>query len=321
VRTRPTGIRARVAVICVGASLLAISPLAAATTFPLPKPVSAKTLVTLVKSSTSITSTPSGLDPAIPSIPNDELGNTSYHASDGGCPTFSTACTYGKISSDRSVVLFGDTHAWMWLAAVAPEVARLGDKLQLIWKLGCPVAAIANHPEFPSDSGCSAWRTAEIAAIKREKPVVVLLAERTSDVYAPNGTTPITAAEWTAGLVSTISSLQGATTTIAVIGDDPEYDPAISPAVCLAHHRTTVQTCSTAVHNANRGWADNAPAEQIAARAEHATFIATTPWLCTTTACSEIVGTMAVYATWSDVSATYSAYLSGVMGTKIKSLI
>ena len=285
---------------------------AATTIFTLPTPGTATQISSHIASSAKITSIPKDLSPPLDEMSYDIMANTKYHASGQGCPTVSPSCTYGNKTSKHLVVLFGDSHAWMWLAAVNPAVRRNNFRLQLLWRAGCPVATL---PQFPN-AICNQWRSSTVALIRSEKPTLVLLSERTSHIH----TAPsifMTGAEWTAGLETTIAALKTATTNVAVIGDIPVYVDTLNPVKCLGLFPTAVKKCSTSRLNSLPDWADASAAEKAAAVHEGAGFIDPKPWLCGESTCYEIVGKTSVYYDWSHIAATYSGYLAGVMGSKL----
>lgn len=292
---------------------------AGATTFTLPKAATAAALSSAVKASTSITTIPSDMDPALASVASDSVTNTSYHARASGCLTISASCTWGDKHGHKSAYIFGDSHAWMWLASVVPALTKAGFQVHLVWMIGCPAAEVDVNVTSAGLS-CTTWRTSMLATIKAQNPNLVIFAERTTDVDLASGGL-VTPAEWTAGLEASIDAVQSRTTKVAVIGDNPAYVLAASPVPCLAEHPTAVQECATSTTGPNATWTDDEPAEKAAATATKATFIDPTPWLCSGTSCSPIIGKYAVYFDWSHITATYAAYLSGVMGTKLKPAI
>lgn len=299
--------------------VLATALPAGATTYALPKPATASALASEVRASTSITAIPTAMDPPLASVANDRATYTTYHARESGCRTISASCTWGDTKSHKIAVLFGDSHAWMWLPAVVPPLAKAGFKVQLVWMISCPAAEV--DVNVTADGiRCSTWRTSMLATIKGEKPALVMFAERTTDVDLANGDL-VTPAEWTTGLEASINAVKGRTTKVVVIGDNPAYVLAASPVPCLAAHPTAVQECATSTTGADATWTDDEPAEKAAATATGATFVDPTPWLCPGTRCSPIIGKYAVYFDWSHITATYAAYLSGVMGTKLKPAI
>jgi hypothetical protein len=295
-------------------ALLATSLLAgAAIVFPLPKPGSAALIAKDVAASDKINAIPSNLDPALANVSVDLMANTKYKASGQGCLTVSPACTFGDTKSKKRVVLFGDSHAWMWLAAVSPVMAKEGYKLELLWKISCPAATVTTL----ADPSCATWRASAITLINSEKPSLVLVSERTTNVHS-SASTFVTAKQWTAGLEVTLKKLQAPATKVVVIGDIPAFANATSPPGCLGIHPTAVQKCSTPVDNPLGQWRDASSSEKAAATKVHAGFIDPTPWICGATSCSEIVGSLAVYFDWSHITATYSAFLADNMGAKIK---
>jgi hypothetical protein len=315
------------------AVVLATSVLVLATALPaagvvirLPKAGTAAQVKKLVAASTSIKKVPKNLYPSLANVGEDFLSFTSYKTPfPGGCLTVGAAhCTFGDTTSKKLVVLFGDSHAWMWLAAVDPILKKEGYKLELLWRPSCPAATLTlyNDENDPSqyDTACNQWRTTIIATIVSQRPVLVLLGERTANIFtAPNAT--VTNAELQAGLATTIVALKGPHTKVAVIGDVPSFANMVDPSSCMAMHSTNVQLCSTPLVNSNPAWVTLAPGEVAAAKATNATYIDAAQWLCSKGKCSPIVGTMPTYCDWTHISATYSAYLATVMGDAIKPLL
>lgn len=286
----------------------------------LPSAGSPRQIAQLVAASTSITQVPRNLIPELASIPSDSVGNTSLRTPDAGCRVVEPDCTFGVRNSRKLAVLFGDSHAWMWLTALNPVMIRAGVRLQLLWIPSCPVASLTViDPSTKSIfTACDTWRTQTIALIKRENPELVLLAERTSHLYV-SPTTLATDAEIQAGLSTTIERLASPTTRIVVIGDIPAFSSYRSPASCLSLHSSSVQSCSTPVANSQPAWADHARAEAAAARGAHVLFINPVPWICAASSCSPVVGHLATYFDWSHISATYGAFVSNMFASKLAS--
>lgn len=298
----------------------ASTAVATATTYKLPKAGTAAQVTKLVKASVSIKKLPVSLNPALTVASSDTVSNTYLHASVAGCGLITTSCVFGLKTSKKLVVLFGDSHAWMWLPAVDPELVKLGYRLDLLWMPGCVPADLSLYNVIVAnqyDTACNTWRTTTIATIKALKPSLVLLAERTTNLMT-GPSVPVTDQALATGLETTIAELQAPKTKVAIIGDDPAFAHDLNPLQCLALNPAAVQKCSTQLVNTAPGWSDLAAGELTASKASGAAFIATEPWLCSVGSCSSVIGTMPVYFDWSHLTATYSAYLSGVMGTAIK---
>jgi hypothetical protein len=288
-------------------------------TIALPHPGSASAVSRLVAASTSVSTVPKSVIPDVQDVTLDTNSATKYRGLSDGCLTEVARCTFGDKSSSRLVVLFGDSHAWMWIAAIAPEMSTLHLKLQVLWSPGCPAATVSITPEIPGDITCPTWRSAAIALINQEKPRAVIVSERTTDVVASDGVTVLSAADWSTGLETTLSELRHTGRSLVVIGDVPAYEPEFFPASCLTQYPTSLQThCQTTVARTSATWQSHGTAEHTAATASGATFINPIPWLCHDNACSIVIGKYVVYSAWIHITVTYAAYLSGVMGVHLK---
>jgi hypothetical protein len=155
-----------------------------------------------------------------------------------------------------------------------------------------------------------------IAQIRKLAPAVVLIADRTSDIPGANNVLTTNAA-WKTGEETTISSLKAKATKLAVIGDITALTDV--PPECLAAYPRAVQRCSAP--NPNPKTHQHFAAETAAATYEAVPYLNPQSWLCTSTTCSAVVGSMVAYYDQFHVTATYAEYLSGVWGSALKSLL
>ena len=88
----------------------------------------------------------------------------------------SANCTYGDLSSSRSIVLFGDSHAAQWFEPLNAIATRDGYKLIPLTKSACPAF------ELPRDSKgsykkeeCTSWQENSIKRIKELSPKFVII--------------------------------------------------------------------------------------------------------------------------------------------------
>jgi hypothetical protein len=276
---------------------------------PLPAPGPAPQVRELVASSTSIKTLPAKLVPSLWSASSDLAGNL-YPVTRGGCQD-TTQCVFGDLSSKTTVVLYGDSHAQMWLPALAPVALRQGFRLVVIWTPACPVAEVA----IGTSGGCDQFRKTAIKAIVSLDPTLVLLANRTTSLVSPSGKL-IKKRTWEEGLEATIEALQSTSTSVAVIGDVTQFNAPVP--TCLAAHATKVQKC--AVPYENPAFTQKFATEWSAAQATGAGYVNTRTWLCASL-CSPVIGDMVVYADKGHVSASYAEYLTDVWNTRVRSLL
>jgi SGNH domain (fused to AT3 domains) len=282
----------------------------------LPKPGTAANVAALVAASSSIETLPSDLVPPVAQAASDTPG-AYYPVANHAC-TGVSKCVFGDSTSKSTIVLYGDSHAQMWLPALIPVAEATHDRLVLVWEPGCPAATVSvwSTPMHSINGSCNRFRTSMISRIKKLDPILVLLADRTSDIPGADNQ-PTTAKDWQTGLERTIVDLKSTTTSVVVVGDITVFSPLVLPE-CMAADPTSIQTCS--VNNPNGKTRQQFAAEKAAARKEEVKYINPQPWLCTTI-CSPVIGNMVAYFDTFHVSATYAEFLSGVWGAALNPLL
>jgi len=225
------------------------------------------------------------------------------------------ACVFGDTHSKTVAVLFGDSHALMWLPAINPTAVADHVRLDVVWLGGCPPAtAPVYYPPFGDPAKCDAWRTREIRDIQDLSPSMVLLAGRSSLVRSGPGVF-YTNLQWANALATTIRDFTSHHAKVAVIEDTVDFP--IPTNTCVAAHPDDVQECSVPwprrrSHGLQIG-------ERSAAEATGATYISTQQWFCTRR-CSPVIGDFVVYVDQDHVSTAYAEHLSVVMGNALTPL-
>jgi hypothetical protein len=271
----------------------------------------------LVARSHLITSLPSTLTPSVAAASND-TPEVRYPFTKDGCASL-TQCDFADKTSSKVIVLFGDSHAAMWLPALLPLATRDDYKVILLFSLGCPAADVTiwNKGTGTNYTACNTARSGDINRINALKPRVVLLASRSAQSKS-SAKRFFTNAQWEAGLEKTIMLLKPSRAKLVVIGDITLLN--VVPPRCLAAYPTSVQKCSTANPNPIRHNQGHQAAEKAAAAATKTLYVNTMPWLCTKT-CSPVIGSMLAYSDQWHVTVTYATYLSTVFGDGIKKLL
>lgn len=283
----------------------------------LPQPASPKTIAALVAASTKIKQLPNNLTPNLGQAINDTTG-AYYPSTLQGCPTV-LSCVFGDRASKTTIVLFGDSHAYMWLPSLVKFATKSKLRLVLVWMIACPAAGITvwNQQAKNVYTSCNTFRSHSIAAIRSLRPALVLLSSRTTEVDGANQE-PISQATWQRGLESTIKGIETKATKVAVVGDIMQLSVSIPPSQCLNAQPNNVQACS--VPNPNNRIPGHYAAEQRAAHATNVPYLNPLRWLCTTS-CSPVIGNLVVYYNNDHVSATYAAFLGAVFSGDVASIL
>jgi len=88
----------------------------------------------------------------------------------------SDQCLYGNISSAKTIVLFGDSHAAQWFDAVEEIANRQGYRLVSLTKSACSALKlpISNRGSYNEDE-CRKWQANSIERVKDLKPEILII--------------------------------------------------------------------------------------------------------------------------------------------------
>lgn len=286
----------------------------------LPAPGTASEIATLIGEAPHIQTLPATTLPTLPQAAGNRP-SAYYPATYHGCLK-ATECVYGDTAATRSIVLFGDSHAVMWLPALDPIGKALGYRVVLLYLQACPAVKVTIYlapgqdgPNVGYDKWCNIDRWTEIKEIRAMKPALVLLANKTFWDYS-SPTTFFTAGHWKRGLQWTVGELRTAQTAVAVIGDIIYMNMSLPQ--CLAAFPSAIQRCGQA--SPNKSSHGNQAAEQAESKALGIAYINTNQWICSSW-CSPVVGNMIVSLDQSHINAVYAEYLTNVMEAAVKPLL
>lgn len=296
----------------VAPSVAAAASVAGAPAPPPPPEVSEADVLAAVSNAATIDAIPAGLTPVLEHADEDTEQVPKEHCV-APTQTFEDAlfgeCLYGDVDATKQVVLFGDSHAGMWSTSLHLAGLRGGWSLRVYEQGGCPAPRITFFKNDAPNTGCDLFRDAAIKEIVRIAPDVIVVTSGTFFQRTGRSTSDFAKAdEWQTGLEGVLHDLTASGARLIVLGDLPVLEQPAPE--CLAAHAADVSACATSRDKALENVYHDA--ERAAAGSADATYIDPTSWFCTET-CTPIVGETLVYRNKFHISATYAAYLSGVV--------
>ena len=215
--------------------------------------------------------------------------------------TVSPKCEYGDISSDRAIVIYGDSHAAQWLPALDIIGKRKGIKIISLTKSACPSAEVIKELSSQYDiADCQAFRDSSVKRIAEIKPLAVIM----------TGMQPFTAPYstesardwWLMGEKKAYDRIKAHTQYPIYLTDTPL--PRVDIPDCLAADRGS--RCDT-----------SRPVDpEVAAGLIP---INPTPWLCSDT-CPAVVDGIIAYRDKSHLTVAMSEHLSTKLESALRSL-
>jgi peptidoglycan/LPS O-acetylase OafA/YrhL len=200
-------------------------------------------------------------------------------------------CPQADLSSGRTMVVFGDSHAWMWLPALIPAARNAGWKLIPIIKSAC-TAPLWIYDQ--ADPTCPPWYTWAVGEVKGLHPDVVVL-----------GVEDYSGAAWESNIRNTIGAYRATGARVILLGDPP--GPPIAPTDCLLSPAATMKTCT---FPADPGFVQR---EERAALFG-ADYIPDMTWFCFQGECPMVVGHTITHRDLSHISRSYASLLVEPLG-------
>lgn len=265
----------------------------------------------LVAAAASIKSVPANVTPSIVNAPKDsEFAILGTH----GClPVYATTsidpskCVFGDPNAKHSIVLVGDSHSAMWLAALDAVGQRIGWKVIDFNKVSCPAADATVYLKQLSRPyhECQTWINFVINEVNTViKPDIFMTTSETNYDMSSGGT-------YEDAIIKLYQSVNAPKKVL--LGDMP-YLAQDGPD-CLAAHESNVQACSVpeaaSLNTAGRA------AEQGAAKATGAGYIDVVPWFCSSV-CTPIVSNIIINQDGQHITRTFALFLSGALETALQ---
>ena len=200
-------------------------------------------------------------------------------------------CAYGDLSSQRTIILFGDSHAAQWFPAVEKIAKEKKIRLVSLTKSFCPPYDLdLAYGGNGVDSSCKLWREKAIARITQEKPFAILMSSL--EYYKPRQEQSSLNVWWQDGQRKTVSSLNSSGAALIAIRDTPHPEEDIPQCLSLREP----ERCMT-------------PAKIRRSVLSDFLSIDPTEWLCSTS-CPPIVNGIVAYRDNSHLSVDMSLALS-----------
>ena len=215
--------------------------------------------------------------------------------------TVSPQCEYGDLTSEKTIVLYGDSHAAQWFPALDLIGKKRGIKIVSLTKSACPSAEVIKELSSQYDvADCQAFRDSSVARIQQIKPLAVILAGM-QPFTAPNSDNSAKS-WWLAGERKVFNRIKDATQYPIYLTDTPL--PRVDIPDCLV---------------ARRGDACDTSRPVDAEVAPGLIPINPTPWLCTDI-CPAVVDGIIAYRDHSHLTVEMSKHLSSQLDVSLARL-
>ena len=230
--------------------------------------------------------------------------------------TDTPVCEAGDLTSKKLIVLYGDSHAAMWMSALDTIAKKNGYKVRLFAKLACPLveATIWSYQLNRPFTECTQWQAKIYPMIADLSPEIVIVTDQWKPAVVDGKKSDFdTPFMWQKEFPLAMAHIAKMAKKVFVIGNNPSLTQ--DPVDCASKPNVSLALCSS-----GRTQADNAAynsTEAKAAKAVGATYIDTVAWACTDSLCPIVInGKLAYFDQW-HFSESYVKYLIPVLTSKL----
>ncbi|HET6549817.1 MAG TPA: acyltransferase family protein [Solirubrobacter sp.] len=227
--------------------------------------------------------------------------------------TRSPHCVYGRRGAGKTLVLFGDSHAMQWFAALRRIADTRGWRFVALGKSGCPPAAMTVYNGLMRRTyrECDVWRERALRRIERvQGPALVVTSERSR--YTLANRRHATRSQLVRAYSRTLRRLTRSGARVAVIRDTPQ--PPQDIPTCVADAMDHLRRCAFSRRRAlDRPSVDRGAVKH----ARGVKLINATSRFCFSKLCPAVIGNVLVYRHTGHLTGTYSRTMARWLGRRL----
>jgi hypothetical protein len=220
-----------------------------------------------------------------------------------------TTCAFGDKTAAKTIFLFGDSQAAMWLPTLNIAGEMLQWKVVFVAKTGCgPWINIADE----GTSACNDWVHGEIALANQLKPQVVIPDGLTIATLSNNQYPSFT--EFESSIQSMVTALGPSHAKVLFFQEIPQYYTNLTsatPETCLTVHASSIENCELTIKQVKTIGTEKGIT--AVANLDHLDTVPIRELFCGKERCDVFVNSPGeshlVYQDWAHMNATYAAWI------------
>ena len=232
--------------------------------------------------------------------------------------TDTPVCEAGDLNSKKLIVLYGDSHASMWMSALDVIAKKNGYKVRLFAKLACPLVEtpIWSYQLNKPFVECTQWQQKVFPLISELAPEIIMVTDQWKPAVVDGKKSDFdTPFMWEKEFPIAMARISKMAKKVYVLGNNPSLTQ--DPVDCVSKPNVTLALCS-----AGRTQADNAKYNSIEAKATKAVsgiYIDTVAWACTDSLCPIVINSKLAYFDQWHFSESYVKFLTPALESKLSS--
>ncbi len=221
-------------------------------------------------------------------------------------------CLAGDLKGKKTMVVYGDSHASMWMTALDPIAKSNGYKIHLFAKLACPLveATIWSYQLNKPFNECSEWQQLVLPKIQALNPDLLVVTDQWKPAVVDGKKSDIdTVNLWETEFPKALSKLKSMSKRLVLISNNPSMQQ--DSVACASKPNANLGLCASGRNQAGNVQINRI--EEEAAKSIGAIFIDAVDLACTDYLCPVVVGNKFVYFDQWHFTATYVKWLTPVV--------
>lgn len=221
-------------------------------------------------------------------------------------------CLAGDPNGKKTMVVYGDSHASMWMTALDSIAQKSGYRIYLFAKLACPLVEVPiwSYQLNRTFDECLEWQKLVLPRIESLKPDVLIVTDQWKPVVIEGKKSDAeTPSVWSREFPRALQKLNSYTKKLIVLSNNPSMQQ--DSVSCASKPRAIISQCVSSRNQAGNLQINRI--EQEAAKNLSATFINTVDFACNDYLCPIVIAKQFVYFDQWHFTATYVNWLRPVL--------
>jgi len=248
----------------------------------------------LIDKASKLSTLPKKINPPLLQVPKSRKAWFNPDCTTDFSSTELFLCYGGKENGKKLIVLYGDSHASMWMTAV-DKIAKSKDyRVLLLAKLACPIVqkTIWSYQLNKPFTECDEWNQKALSKIIELNPDYLLVTNQWKPAVVDGAKNDFaTNSMWSDEFPKALASLKVLAKNVVVIGNNPSM--TTDPLRCASKPRANLLLCASYTPNADNHLINGI--EQSAAKSKGIPFIDTVGIACSKTLCPIVINGYFVY--------------------------
>ena len=248
----------------------------------------------LIDQASKISALPKKLTPSLLQVPNSRKAWFNNDCTTDFASTDLFQCSGGNPAGKKLIVLYGDSHASMWMTAIDSIARSKNYRVIMLAKLACPIVqkTMWSYQLNKPFTECDQWNAKALDLISKLNPDYLIVTNQWKPAVQDGNKDDFgTESMWAAEFPKALANLKSIARKVIVIGNNPSM--TTDPLRCASKPKQNLLLCASVTPNADNHSINKI--EEDAAKSLAIPYINTVSIACSQLICPVVINGYFVY--------------------------